>query len=78
MGNDELFGERHEQEENGLFGKRHLADVSISTSSVDCPECKKKGCGFCNGMGLIHFYPSPDVYDYIEIARREWRISQRH
>ena len=33
---NELFGERHEQEENGLYGKRHLAelcDLSIVSSS---------------------------------------------
>lgn len=50
----------------------------ISASSVDCPECKKKGCGFCNGTGLIWFYPSPDAYDHIEISKAKWRISQRH
>jgi len=55
-----------------------LANVSISACSFDCPECKKKGCGFCNGTGLIYFYPSPNAYDHIEIARAKWRIKQRH
>jgi hypothetical protein len=55
-----------------------LGVVSISASSVDCPECKKKGCGFCNGTGLIYFYLSPDAYDHIEISRAKWRISQRN
>jgi len=51
---------------------------SVSYATMDCPECKKKGCGFCNGTGLIHFYPSPDAYDYIEIARAKYRISKRN
>lgn len=63
---------------NQQQGNVALANVSISASSVGCPECKKKGCGFCNGTGLIWFYPSPDAYDHIEISRRKWRIAQRH
>jgi hypothetical protein len=50
--------------------------MTIRPCSVDCPECLKKGCGFCGGTGTIYFYPSPDAYDYIEIARAQWRISQ--
>jgi len=50
---------------------------NISLSTIDCPECNKKGCGFCNGRGVIYFYPSPDAYDYIEIARNKYRISKR-
>lgn len=56
----------------------NIGGVSISASSIDCPECKKEGCGFCNGTGLIWFYPPADAYDYIEISRAKWRISQRH
>ena len=59
-------------------GNDFISDVSIIASSVDCYECKNKGCGFCNDTGLIWFYPSLNAYDYIEIARARWRISQRH
>ena len=54
------------------------SSVSISYSTIDCHECKRKGCGFCNGTGLIHFYPSPDAQDHIEIARAKYRISKRN
>lgn len=54
-----------------------VEEVSVSAIPLDCPECKKEGCGFCNGTGSIYYYPSSDAYDHIEIARAKWRISQR-
>ena len=52
--NEELFGELHEQEEYGLFGKEHerqqcfLHSVGSSVSNSkskywkDCPKCRLK------------------------------------
>lgn len=31
----------------------HTDNVSFST--IKCPECDAKGCGFCKDKGLIHF-----------------------
>jgi len=56
----------------------NTTDVSISACSQNCPECNGEGCGFCNNTGIIWYLPSPDTYDYIQIARAKWRLSQRH
>ena len=50
----------------------------IIATSMECPECKGKGCNFCNGSGKIYYYPSPDAHDYIKIARAKYRIKQRN
>lgn len=55
-------------------GLRHR---QISAVTIDCPECNSKGCGFCNGTGKFHYYPSADSQDHIAIARAKWRISNR-
>jgi hypothetical protein len=69
--------EENKTSEKQQGGNDLITDAHISVCSVDCPECKKKGCDFCSGIGLIYFYPSPDAYDHIEISRAKWRISQR-
>ena len=61
--NTELFGELHEQEEYGLFGKEHelqqcfLYGVSVSLPDANphiCPECgwqcscSDQPCSCCN------------------------------
>lgn len=64
--NEELFGELHEQEEYGLFGKEHERQQCFlhSVSVLVCPECKGHGwlmrpntcddsiiCPYCDGTG---------------------------
>lgn len=47
MEDNELFGERHEQEENGLYGKKHADLHNVSGSLCDNPHCEDGIVDYC-------------------------------
>lgn len=56
--NDELFGELHEQEENGLYGRRHLNELNGNTVKLvkGCPDCKGQAfsnTAICSSCGAV-------------------------
>jgi len=83
MEDNELFGERHEQEKTGLYGRKHaeLCDLhnfsgSLPIWTTDCPTCKKGtlllykqgGSAKCDNCNK-HFYTDYEVHD--ELTTRE-------
>ena len=48
MEDNELFGERHEQEENGLYGRKHaeLCDLHNVSNCDHSNEVQRQGDGF--------------------------------
>ena len=66
MEDNELFGERHEQEENGLYGKKHaeLCDLHNVSGSLPCgclkcspnvfPNMRFNVCPICGNKRCPH------------------------
>jgi len=51
---NELFGEAHEQEENGLFGKQHQAEQCFLYNVSYCYECNKSYDDKDREHGMCH------------------------
>jgi hypothetical protein len=49
----------------------------MSYTEIECPECRGKLCRFCYFTGTVKIYPSPDMWDILEIARARFRINER-
>jgi len=51
---------------------------SLSYVNIRCPNCKKKGCGFCNRKGTVAVLPGENAYEYLQIALMKYRINNSY
>lgn len=50
---NELFGELHEQEENGLFGNEHRRQYEAQDEALCLSAVSGSVCNYCKGKGKI-------------------------